>query len=124
MTSNPKISDSEWQVMEVIWTKNPVPAADVVEALKKKTGWNPRTIKTLLNRLVKKNVLGFREEGNRYIYRPKVKREECVRQESRSFISRVFGGRTGEMLCRFVDEVDLSPQEIEELQRILQRKRR
>ena len=77
---------------------------EVVERLAGRKEWNPRTVKTLLNRLVKKGALGFEAEGKRYLYRALVKREECVRRENESFVSRVFGGRAGEMLCRFVDE--------------------
>jgi BlaI family penicillinase repressor len=122
MSRHPQISEAEWQVMEVIWSRHPIVAQDVVERLKGKVTWSPRTVKTLLNRLVKKGALSYEEEGKRYWYAPRVKREECVRQESRSFLSRVFAGRAGEMLCRFVDEVELTPEEVRQLKKILERK--
>lgn len=128
-SKSPLISDAEWDVMDVVWRRASssagaaVAASDVVEAVAGRRGWSPRTVKTLLARLVKKNALATAADGNRYLYRPRVAREACVRSESRSFLARVFGGRAGEMLCRFVDEAELSPREIAELKKILDRKR-
>jgi BlaI family transcriptional regulator, penicillinase repressor len=122
MTKHPNISDAEWQVMDVLWRRSPLSAADVVESLRDETQWNPRTIKTLLARLVKKKALAYEVSGNRYLYRPKVAREHCVRRESQSFLHRVFGGQAGPMLNYFVRTTRLTPQEIAELERILSRK--
>ena len=109
--------------MEVLWRcPGPMTASDVVAALERSTDWNPRTIKTLLNRLVKKGATAFQADGKRYLYRPKVSRDDCVRVQSRSFLSRVFGGATGAALLHFVEEHDLSPAEIEQLKRVLARR--
>ena len=121
----PAISDAEWDVMKLVWDHGPLSSGDVVRRLageKPARDWKPRTIKTLLNRLVKKGALGFEVEGKRYLYRPAVAREDCVRRESRSFLGRVFAGDAGEMLLRFVDEVELSREEIAQLKRVLERK--
>jgi BlaI family penicillinase repressor len=116
------ISDAEWEVMQVLWQTAPLTANDVVERVAAKNRWNPRTVKTLLNRLVKKRALGFEAEGNRYRYFPKVSRDECVRSESRSFLHRVFGGEAGAMLAHFVSETPLTAGEIEQLRRLLERR--
>ena len=107
--------------MDVLWRKAPLTAAEVVVELHE-TGWNPRTIKTLLARLVKKKALAYEAVGNRYLYRPRVRREECVQQESQSFLKRVFAGQAAPMLNYFVQTAKLTPQEIAELERILSRK--
>ena len=117
-----KISDAEWQVMDVLWTNSPATAGEVVDALGPKSGWSPRTVKTMLGRLVKKKALRFQTEGNRYLYRPAVSRDECTRVESDSFLSRVFGGEAGPMLVHFVNEAKLSEADIRELKRVLARK--
>lgn len=108
--------------MQVLWQTAPLTANDVVERVAAKNRWNPRTVKTLLNRLVKKRALGFEAEGNRYRYFPKVSRDECVRSESRSFLRRVFGGEAGAMLAHFVSETPLTVGEIEQLRRLLERR--
>lgn len=122
MPKTPAISDAEWEVMQALWGESPLTANEVVERVAGKKGWNPRTVKTLLNRLVKKSALGFETEGKRYRYRPRVTREECVRRESRSFLSRVFGGAAGPVLAQFVSEAPLTPDEIRQLREILDRR--
>lgn len=122
MTTPPQISDAEWEVMNLIWDQHPVTASDLVETLSPKSGWHPKTIKTMLNRLVKKGALGYREEGNRYLYYPKVNRAACIRQESQSFLKRVFGGAASPMLAHFVENTPLSADEIAELKRLLNAK--
>lgn len=113
------ISDSEWLVMDVVWDRAPATAEDVIGALPRSLKWHPRTVKTLLHRLVKKGVLGYERTGNRYLYRPLVAREECIREASRSFVSRVFGGNAVPLLEYFVRDGGLSPREIEHLRRLL-----
>lgn len=118
----PSISEAEWDVMQAIWDSHPVTAGQVIEKLAGKRKWNPRTVKTLLNRLVKKSALAYDVQGNRYLYRPRVSRQECVRSESRSFVSRVFAGDSAQMLLRFVDEAELSREQIARLKRLLDKK--
>ena len=120
----PKISEAEWDVMNVVWDESPRSALDVAKALEPTRGWNHRTVKTLINRLVKKAVLGFQVEGPRYLYFPQVSREECVRAESRSFLRRVAPDSVSPLLAHFMRESDLSPGEIDELRQLLDEKRR
>jgi BlaI family penicillinase repressor len=121
----PSISDAEWQVMEVVWAHaGPITAKEIVARLQPSTDWKDKTIKTMLNRLVKKGALGYEAEGKRYLYKPKVARDACVRVQSRSFLSRVFGGATGAALIHFVEEHDLTPAEIEQLRRVLASRRK
>jgi BlaI family transcriptional regulator, penicillinase repressor len=122
MSNPPTISDAEWEVMTVLWDQSPLTANAVVERLEGRKAWSPRTTKTLLNRLVKKKALDFTTQGNRYLYRPRVKREACVRTESRSFVRRIFGGEVGPMLVQFVRKSDLSAAEIEQLKKLLDEK--
>ena len=119
----PTISESEWDVMNVLWSADaPLAANDVVARLAGVRDWNPRTVKTLLNRLINKGALGYDAEGKRYLYRPKVTREQCVREETRSFLSRVFGNAPGPMLLHFVAQAKLTPDEVEALKKLLDKK--
>ena len=52
MPKEVRISDAEWDVMEIVWSRGQATAADVIAALAKDRGWNHRTIRTLLGRLV------------------------------------------------------------------------
>ena len=119
----PPISDSEWDVMNVLWSAAvPLAAADVVARLDGVRDWNPRTVKTLLNRLINKGALAYDMEGKRYLYRPRVARDQCVREETRSFLSRVFANAPGPMLLQFVAQARLTPDEVEALKRLLDKK--
>ena len=117
-----KISGAEWEVMSVLWRQSPLAAAEVVEQLQAKRGWHLRTVRTLLDRLVKKRALSAALEGKRYLYRPRVDMEDCVRLESQGFLQRVFGGEPVSMLVHLVKNTELSSEEIAELKRILSEK--
>ena len=113
------ISEAEWQVMNLLWDEQPLTAQDVIAALGKKNGWAVSTIKTMLHRLVKKGVLRFEQKGTRYVYRPSVRRADCVRNESRSFLKRVFDGEPASLLAHFLKSSQLTEDEIADLRRIL-----
>ena len=121
----PEISDSEWDVMNVLWASDaPLAANEVVERLAGVRDWSPRTVKTLLNRLINKGALTYEAQGKRYLYRPRVPREQCVREETRSFLSRVFANAPGAMLLQFVEQAKLTPGEVEALRKLLEKKAR
>jgi BlaI family penicillinase repressor len=124
MPNPPRISQAEWEVMNVLWDRSPLPAQRVVALLAGRNGWRAATIKTLLGRLVHKKAVAFDKQGKRYLYRPAVSRRQCVRRESRSFVQRLFGGQAAAMLAHLVHDARLSGREIEELSRILQEKRK
>ena len=118
----PKISESEWQVIKLLWVQNPATANEIVETLSPTCKWKPKTIKTLLNRLVKKKAVGYKKKGREYHYYPLVGQAECVGAESYSFLRRVYGGAAKPMLAAFLENEDLSPEDIKELKRILDKK--
>jgi len=120
----PRISETEWEVMRVVWAKHPATAAEIIERLAKTDpSWHPKTAKTLLARLVKKGALEYELRGRAYLYEPLVSEQECVTEASASFLERVFGGALRPMLAHFVEHRKLSPEELRELERLLARKR-
>ena len=124
MKKMPRIAESEWRVMQVLWEHGPQTANEVVSALSGEVKWKSRTIKTLISRLVRKGAVRYREEGNKYRYFPAVKESQCIRSETQSFVRRVYQGGMKPALAAFLEDTDLSPQEIDELQKILDQKRR
>ncbi|MFZ2149316.1 MAG: BlaI/MecI/CopY family transcriptional regulator [Sedimentisphaerales bacterium] len=122
MKKLPKISESEWLVMQVLWSKGPLTANEVVKQLTGKTKWKPKTIKTLITRLTKKGAVKFKKEGRMYRYYPAVSQAECVRMERRSFVRRVYGGTSRPMLASFLEDAELSAEDIAELKKILEQK--
>lgn len=123
MTKLPRISESEQLVMKVVWTEKPVASSRIIEVLSDTTKWKPKTISTLLNRLVKKGAIGYRQSGKRYSYYPLIEEKAFVKSESRSFLKRVFGGSVMPMLVAMVENGDVTPEDIEGLKRILSEKK-
>ncbi len=120
MKKVPRISEAEWEVMKVLWANGPSSAGEIVEALMRgDPSRHPKTIKTFLGRLAAKHAVGFRKEGRGYVYRPLVSESECVKAASQSFLQRVFGGALKPMLAHFVEQKKLSPAEIRDLKRLL-----
>ena len=123
MKMTPRISESEWKVMKVLWASDhPLGAYDIIQALAPVEDWKPETIKTLLNRLVKKGALGYKKYKNLYLYFALASEADCIRAESESFLKRFFGGALEPMLAHFVEEHPLTPAQARELKKILDRK--
>lgn len=114
-----KISESEWQVMKVLWSKAPMTSKEIMPYLPKDLDWKENTLKTLLARLVKKEVLDYKKEGRFYLYFPLVSEASCVRQESKHFVDKVFDGVAQSMLVSFIKNEDLTKDDINELRRLL-----
>jgi BlaI family penicillinase repressor len=116
MPKIPEISDAEWDVMCVVWDHGPLTAGEVVRRLATARDWHPRTVKTLLARLVKKGAVRANADpdgGAGYLYRAAVARDAAVRRESRSFLSRVFGGAVAPAVVHFLENARLTPAELE-----------
>lgn len=120
--TNYRISDAEWLVMKVLWQEAPLIASAIIEHLKPETDWSPKTIQTLISRLVKKGVLRVNKEAGLNQYYPLVSQEECMREETNSFLQKVYGGSLHLLLSNFVKNENLSPKEIQELKILLDEK--
>jgi len=118
-----KISPAEWEVLNVVWDRAPISAPEVAAALADETEWHAKTVLTFLSRLVEKGVLKVRRDGKLNLYTPKLTREQCVREESETFLQRVFRGATAPLLAHFVEHAELTDAEITELQRLLKQRK-
>lgn len=118
------LSPAEWEVMKVIWELGPSAARDVYASLPAEVGWAYKTVKTLLSRLVAKGALDYEQIGNSYLYRSAVEREQMTRKEVRGVFSRVMGAALSPVLAHFIEEADLSEEEIRNLKRLLEQKRK
>lgn len=116
-----QISEAESVVMEVLWAGSPKTAEDVVDALSGEQDWQEPTIKTLLNRLLKKGAISAEREGRRYLYSPVLRREDWVRAQSSSLLERLFGGRLAPLLAQFQAEQGLSAEDRAALRELLER---
>ncbi|HSZ56429.1 MAG TPA: BlaI/MecI/CopY family transcriptional regulator [Tepidisphaeraceae bacterium] len=124
MPAIPQISDAEWEVMKAVWDWGPLTAGQVVDRLAGERQWKPRTVKTLLNRLVRKGAVAMETDGRRYVYRAKVPRDAVIKRETRSFLSRVFDGAAAPAIVHFIEQGRLTPDEIRQLRETLDRESR
>lgn len=122
--SEVRISDAEWGVMQVVWDLKSATAADVIERVAAPNGWNHRTVRTLLSRLVQKGALTVEEDGHKNRYRPALSRQRCIREAGQSFLERIFAGEPAELLLHFVRTSSINPAEAEQLKKLLDQKLR
>jgi BlaI family penicillinase repressor len=120
----PKISDAEWEVMKIIWINSEISSINIIKQLKDKFEWKPTTIKSMINRLLNKNAIGFNKFGYEYLYFPLISEDECIKFESKSFINRVFNGSTKSMLLSFAESEEICEKDITELRDILDKSSR
>ncbi len=121
MPQIPRISETEWEIMRIVWAKAPVTAAEIISELTKADPtWHPVTAKTLLNRLVRKGALGYEQQGRAYLYKPLVDEHSCVSAVSSSFLDRVFGGSLTSMVAYFVENRKLTPKQAKDLRKAME----
>ncbi len=119
MNTLPNISEAEYEVMKVIWKYAPINTRQVVEKLAPVSNWSPKTIQTMLLRLVKKGALAHKKEGRIFVYTPLIPRDEYRSRASKHFLDRFYDGALGSMVLNFIKEDQLSPDEIRELRDLL-----
>ncbi len=119
MRTLPQISEAEFEVMKIVWKFAPVNTNEITEQLLKTTVWSPKTIQTLIKRLVTKGALTYEKQGRVFVYTPLVKEREYVNQESRSFLKRFYGGEISAMLSAYIESDQLSKDELEKLRALL-----
>ena len=121
MTTPPAISDAESLVMRQLWQRSPQTAEDLAATLGTAQGWQPATVKTLLNRLLNKGALTAERDGRRFLYTPAIPEEAWVADTGLSLIDRLFGGRLAPLVAQFASERELKPADIEALRAMLAR---
>jgi len=123
LDTRPEISEAEYQVMKTIWSASaPISTNEVVEKLEVSTAWKPKTIHTLLSRLVKKGALTYEKSGRVFVYTPLVKESEILAMENDSFLNRFYNGAINTMVVNLLEQDKLSADDIAILKRILDEK--
>ena len=119
MSKLPQISEAEFEVMKVIWEYAPISTNEVTEKLTQTTNWSPKTIQTMLKRLVTKKVLTYEKKSRVFVYTPLVQKTVYIRQKSNSFLNRYYNGNIVSMLTSYLENDKLSKTEIDTLRHLL-----
>lgn len=122
MTALPQISEAEFEVMKIVWKYAPINTNEITEKLLKTTSWSPKTIQTLIKRLVNKGALSYEKQSRVFVYTPLVKENEYIGQESRSFLKRFYGEDITAMLSAYIENDRLSDSEIDQLRALLSKR--
>jgi BlaI family penicillinase repressor len=123
MKNIPKISEAEWEVMKLIWKTSPLTSEKIIASLSENNDWSTQTIKTFITRLIKKGAISFEKTGRVYNYYPLVSEDECIKSENEFFLNKVYNGALNILFTKFLEEENLSVDEIEELENILKDKK-
>lgn len=113
------ISDAESRVMAQLWERSPQTAEDLAATLGDTQGWQPSTIKTLLNRLLQKGAVSAERDGRRFLYSAVLERDVWQRSQSVSLIDRLFGGHLAPLVAQFASQRKLSKADIAALKALL-----
>ncbi|MBE7720102.1 BlaI/MecI/CopY family transcriptional regulator [Lacrimispora indolis] len=119
MNHLPQISEAEYEVMKVLWNDAPISTNDVTEKLTKTTSWNPKTIHTLLKRLVQKGAVTYRKEGRVFVYTPLVEKKEYLKKENDHFLNRFYNGKISGMVTNYINSDHVSREDLAELRKLL-----
>jgi BlaI family penicillinase repressor len=119
MKTLPPISDAESHVMEQLWLSAPQAAEDLAATLGASQGWQPSTVKTLLNRLLQKGAVSAERDGRRFLYSPLVERQAWLGNQSISLIDRLFGGGLAPLVAQFASQRKLSKADVAALKALL-----
>lgn len=118
------ITPTELEVLKVLWAQSPLVADEIIDRLETKRSNHPRTVKTLLNRLKKKQAISYEEKDRRYHYFPTISQNDFYRHETESFLGTFFDGKLSPMISFFSDQNNLDTDEVEELSRLIEKMRR
>ena len=117
--SLPQISEAEFEVMKIVWKYAPINTNEITEKLTLTTSWSPKTIQTLIKRLVSKKALSCEKQSRVFVYTPLVQEDEYIRQESNSFLKQYYNGNLSSMLASYLEDDKLSSAEIDNLRDLL-----
>ena len=119
-----RISEAEHAVMEVLWKRSPLTAADVCDQVGAERDWSLATVKTLLSRLVAKHAIRSAPDGRRFLYSPIIERADYTGAESRRLVDRLFGGRAAPLFAQLAESEALSEDDIAEMEALLKELRK
>lgn len=116
-----QISESEWKVMQVLWSGGAMPLGEIIKKLASENEWNGNTIRTLVVRLVEKGAVSAEKQGRNYVYSAISPENECVLKETEHFLGRIFNGSPSRLFAALSSGGKLSDQDISEIETMIQR---
>lgn len=117
------LTEAEWDIISAVWENQPCAAPTVTEHLQNKTGWSYSTVKTLMDRMVNKNLLKTERIRNLILYRAAITKRQARKNEIMRTVKRAFDGALTPMMQFLIDSNELSKDELAELEKIIKTKK-
>lgn len=117
------ISNSEWEVMRIVWTIGDTYANQIILQLQQKQGWSESTIKTLIRRLVNKGLLSTKKDGRRFIYTATVNQTDMMAEATNELLSRMCDMHKGEVLLKLLANSPISKSDLAKMQKEIEKKK-
>ena len=114
-----KLSDSEWFIMNVLWNRPGLELKDIKSSLEKDTGWPSGRIRTMLLRLIDKEAVYVDKSIGVHKYFPAIAKGNCLKEEGRSFLKRIYSGSLSEFIASFAKSGEISVKEQQEILEII-----
>ena len=119
-----ELFDSEWAILRTVWKHEPCAAPTVQEKLQDERGWAYTTVKTMMDRMVKKGLLKTEKIRNLYLYRSAVTQSQAIRGEIMRTVRRAFDGTLTPMMQFLIENDELSEQEYQQLEDLIKNRKR
>ncbi len=123
-TRDHELTEAEWDIIQVVWERQPCAAPTVQEELAGRKKWTYSTVKTLMDRMVAKGLLTTERIRNLMLYRSAISRQDAQRGELMRAVTRAFGGAFTPMMQFMLDSDALSRRELDDLESLIRKKRR
>ena len=114
------ITAAESHVMEALWRREPLTADELVAEVGASQAWGEATVKTLINRLLKKKAIKSERADGKHGYRPLIARSVYVQAESQGLLDRLFEGQLAPLISHFAQHRPLKAEEIARLKRLIE----
>jgi len=122
--SDLELFESEWAILEKVWELEPCAAPTVQEALQSKKGWAYTTVKTMMDRMVKKGLLKAKKIRNLYLYSSSVTQAQAKKSEITRTLKRAFNGTFNPMMQFLIENDQLSEEECNHLEQLIKKRKR
>ena len=120
---NHELTEGEWAIIQAVWTKEPCAAPDVQESLEAERNWTYGTVKTMMDRMVDKDLLTTERLRNLILYRSAITRAQAQGGEVMRAIRRAFNGAMTPMMQFLLDSGEMSSEQLDDLEAMIKSKK-
>lgn len=115
-----KVANTELIILNVLWQESPLTIGQIISRAQQIEDWHDNTVKTIVTRLFKKDMLSRAKDGKQFFYSPVIEKSQVINQASESLLSRFFEGKLSPLIAHFAQNQKITDKDIEEIEAILE----